>query len=1290
MAVKIKANGTRGLNFTATLNINEAKKAAQDLKKTLGDLGVSTAKTWDVKPMTAYQAEQIKIKREALELAKLKAEQARADKSASLATQQALREERELIKQRNAEAAKRPVSISNSATEAAAYNAATSGTNGTVSNAFTAYLKEVKKDFDSGKISASEYVAELERYSTVSLQNTNTTKQATAQTKQLSASKKELAQDLAIEKLKQQEATAALKNNVREMLNEKGSLENRRAALIRLTTVYDRLNKAQRETPSGQRLQTIIDNLSKSVGELELKTNRGQRNVGQYPNKFAEGLGKVWGGLKMIANILPGLGIAGLLAFAIDPLMEYIKGLDLFKYKITEAKVAQEDMAKALSGSEYGKAVTNVNELRINLDLAKQGLISKESVLKQYNETIGKTTGQVSNLDQAERELNKNADAFIKVTLLKAAAQVALESAAKSAYEAEITRRKKLEEFSSFTDNFGPGNLEGINTVTGEVDEKKRAARAARINAQREKERKDAAKISQDAADQQIAIAKKFQQDAAKISTSKGFVNFLGNDDPAKTVKNAQAGIASQRSLQAEIDALTKRGANKRLDADAQELADADIKYDRLREKAIQFNKDVEKYNADARNKIKRNPVNLSGLNEAQSAERDNLVDKQAANKLKDSIDEQKKLYEDFEQFKITFGEAKAKERYDKLINTDRTYLEYLADQQARVLGYDDKAKGGDIGGGSVTTQQAKVLEEANKQALEAAQKRTDALLKEFMSYADRRKNLTETYNRDIADLEANPGAQAERTKKYQKDLKELDDANATKLASYEKMFEGIEQLSSRNALRLVQTARTQFAKDIKNGLIISPEEIKKVNDLFNKTEIAIRDKNGQALRDLAGEVNNVASEVSGLNEEFGKVLGTLGSVIGQVGSLQKNMQGLKLAQKNNDVTGQLTSGLGIFGAGLSIFQSVFKLFSNQQKREEQAAYARDLQNKQTEALNKALERQVALLNDVYGTDRIKNYSAAIKQAQENQAKYSSELAGKYTLTGNKEFDEIITRLNNGEGAPKNLMSREYEQYQKLLKSGQLTGVSGTIEQLQRLLDEGKLDANTATIVQNLIKAKETAEQLVNNLRAETVGSSLDQIADDFISTLTDGTQDFGKTFESTIQKSILNGFKGEIIRKQLQAFYTQFAELSEGGLTSQEVETLRQSYLTASEKAKKDLEDLSKATGIDLTKDPSGNSSSTGIARTQLTEETGQRIDGIMRAQYDATKMTNTLLTPIGKSLGDLYLIAKGNFDVQVKIEQNTFRTANNTERLQAIEASLNTIATNTKPTVTPRGQGI
>ncbi|MDQ1139409.1 hypothetical protein [Pedobacter agri] len=294
----------------------------------------------------------------------------------------------------------------------------------------------------------------------------------------------------------------------------------------------------------------------------------------------------------------------------------------------------------------------------------------------------------------------------------------------------------------------------------------------------------------------------------------------------------------------------------------------------------------------------------------------------------------------------------------------------------------------------------------------------------------------------------------------------------------------------------------------------------------------------------------------------------------------------------------------------------------------------------------------------------LRDYSAAIKQAQENQAKYASELVGKYTLTGDQQLDEFITKLNNGEKIDPTFAGL----VAKAKKASSF--LPSDINTLQRLLDEGKLDANTATIVQNLIKAKETAEQLVNNLRAETVGTTLEQIADDFISTLTDGTQDFGKSFEQMMENSLLKTFKGEFIRKQLQAYYTQFAELSEGGLTAQEIETLRQSYLTASEKAKADLEALSKATGIDLTGKDANNSNSLKGALTSASQDSINILSGYtagVRLQLVKVEAA-TIALGGGKSLGDLYLTAKSGLDQLVMIEANTRRTADNTQPLAEV----------------------
>lgn len=755
------------------------------------------------------------------------------------------------------------------------------------------------------------------------------------------------------------------------------------------------------------------------------------------------------------------------------------------------------------------------------------------------------------------------------------------------------------------------------------------------------------------------AILKALRQEYRGLGTDKVKAGQGGDPATINTTTKAEAkavenALNAQRTLQAKIDELKDKGKRKALDDDAEEIEAVKAKYAKLREEAERFNKNP---------KNKGLKVDSSGLLKAESTETDTLIDKQASVKLKATLEDQKKIYDEFEKYKSEVGLDKAKERYASQIDTDLTYLEKLKQLENNILD-PQKSKGADVEYDGKSEQQLAVINKLIEEEKVAEQRRYDALLKQFMDYSQKRAVLIENYNKDYADLAKDPKQQAERTKIYEKDLKELDDANAKKLESYQALFTGIESMSRRSALNVLQNARVQLEKDIKSGKIVDPDEIAKVKGYFNEVEGTIKNGAGEALIGLARQVDDIASSVGGIDSAFGKVVSTLGNVLGQVGNVKKGFSDLKQAQDTGSLTGQLTAGLGIFGAGFSIFQSVVSFFNKEAQREEQQSYARDLQNKQTEALNKALERQVALLDDVYGTERIKDYSAAIKQAQENQAKYAADLVGKYTLTGDKQLDDLITKINNGEQAQFGVLNSE------IIKKNQAQfdalKLPADIVNLQRLLDEGKLDANTATIVTNLIKAKETAEQLVNNLRAETVGTTLSQIADDFISTLTDGTQDFGKTFEQTIQKSLLNGFKGEVIRKQLQAFYTQFAQLSEDGLSSDEIEKLRLAYLTASEKAKKDLEALSKATGIDLTKDASSdNGSSVGTIQRQVTEATASEGNAIARATYDINKRMAAILSDIGKTNVDLFVFSRDNFAIQQKIEANTFRTANNTDLL-------------------------
>lgn len=751
------------------------------------------------------------------------------------------------------------------------------------------------------------------------------------------------------------------------------------------------------------------------------------------------------------------------------------------------------------------------------------------------------------------------------------------------------------------------------------------------------------------------------------------------NDPPiiGDTKKVFDTHFDEQRKMQARIDELKRKGLAKEEDRNQQEIDDIKAKYATMLADAVAFNKKVDEFNSNPKNKVKRQKVNTSGLDVAMKTEIDSTVDGQLAKTLKEELDLKQKYYEEFENLKTSIGVAEAKKRYEKLINVDQTYLQFLASKEESIRN-PQKSKGDDgTYDGKSAEKQLKVIRERLDQEKIAEQKKNDELLAQFIGFTKKKKLLEEAYQYDIERLGDDHEAKLNRKARYDKEYKDLVDANSKNLAEYEKLFDGIENMSSKSAKKLLNKTRKEFEEGVRNGLIkgangnlISPEEIKKILALFDQMEAKIREGNGQALIEMANQIDAVASSVEGLNENFGNVLRTISNVIGQVGNIRKNLESFNKAKGAGDVMGQLGAGLGIFGAGLSIFQGIFSMFDKSAQRQAQAAYSMEIQAKQSEALNRALERQIQLLDKVYGTDRIKGYSEAITKARDNETKYMQQLSGKLQLTGNKSIDELITRINNGETKFGPGLNEQVAQMRKTLA----LQLPKEIDKLRELLGTGKLDANTETIVQNLIKANETAIELANNLNAEKVGTTLEQIADDFISTLTDGTKDFGKTFEDTIQKSILNGFKGELIRKQLQAFYDQFAELSTDGLTSDEIAKLRKTYMDAMDKAKKDLSDLSAATGIDL-KNGSSNDKSLSKSITGITEQTANRLEAEFGGMRIAQLQTNAILTPIGKSLGDLYLIARDNFAVQQQIEKNTFRTANNTTNIPQIVEELRTL---------------
>ncbi len=981
-------------------------------------------------------------------------------------------------------------------------------------------------------------------------------------------------------------------------------------------------------------------------------------------------------------NTLMSVGITLLTVYGKE-IGNFIIALFKGKAAIDQAKESIKMLNKAIESTDFSRAIVNVNELKINIDLAKRGLIDKMDVLEHYNNTIGNTTGQVKSLDEAEKALARNAKNYVQMTIYKTAANLALQEAATKAMEVEKTRLKKESEFRNMVADARVSTGGSAAFGTGAFNAAEYQKETERIS-QAQKKRKEALLAEQQKAmDDELKVAQSLQEKAARISKKNGF-DFYGDagaDSKASTAAADKAkrehdqAVAIRKDMLEKVAKLDQEYSAKSFSKDEAELQALRNKFAEFRRIVIEANAKLAEYNRT--HPIKVELLDIRGLDPIEKRATDATVYRQQTDHFKTELDRQKKLWEDYEDYKTALGAEKAKKRFSTELNVQQSFLKQLQTNYAITVAQ------GTVGGFDGPVKERMFMLQALIDIETKAEKdKQDKLVQSLISYNDQRKQLILNYENDLKAVSdtatADELANLDRLQKEK--LDKLDDAHIQQLGAYKALFLGIEHLSDKQAKKVVGDARVMLDALVKSGQI-SAEMYKRIRDRLDQTQSAVASKLPEKLIGLAGQLDQVAQAVSGINEQFGGLLSTLGAVVGQVGNIRKGMADFKAFGLKGDALGQLGSGLSIVTAGMSVFQAVYKLFDRSAQREAQAAYSRELQAKQTDALNKSLERQVQLINEAYGVERLKKYSEALQQATENQAKFTQQLSGRYQLTGDSSIDKFITKLNNGERFFDDQRIKESLQRAGVLKE---VGSSLGIEELTRLIDEGRLDANTANIVSNLIAAKKAAVDLANQLKAEAVGSSLDSIADKFINDLLDSSVTAGKSITEIIQKSVLNGFKGELIRTQLQAFYDRFAELSKDGLTNDELAELTKTYTDAFENARKKLADLEKATGISMT-DPGKGTGVAAKIQDAITESTGSEIVGATRAAYEMSKR-NLEATKEGtavqrESMGvqsQMLDVLKEQLTIQQQIATNT---QNTTQQLEAALVQLKDINKNTKP---------
>lgn len=299
-----------------------------------------------------------------------------------------------------------------------------------------------------------------------------------------------------------------LKNTVREENAVTGSTERLRAELIRLQKTYDNLSPQERSNEAGLKLQKNIAALTAELKMLEGQTGRTQRNVGNYnegikqveviseeaikktkafseevaktepkADAAAKGVSKFFGWLKSLANIIPGLGLSGLLVVGFELISTAASAaasaLGLFSSKTYSAKKAAEEINDEFKNTSVtvADAKTKLEVLTARTQQAGLTFQDKKSILKSYNNEFGDTIGLAKNYNDLEKILVDRAPVYIQILTLKAKAQ-----AAANLQQKEL--QKQLSGDLENTDLFGLiiknplGDIEDLANGIIEIDKK--------------------------------------------------------------------------------------------------------------------------------------------------------------------------------------------------------------------------------------------------------------------------------------------------------------------------------------------------------------------------------------------------------------------------------------------------------------------------------------------------------------------------------------------------------------------------------------------------------------------------------------------------------------------------------------------------------------------------------------------------------------------------------------------------------------------------------------------------
>ena len=636
-----------------------------------------------------------------------------------------------------------------------------------------------------------------------------------------------------------------------------------------------------------------------------------------------------------------------------------------------------------------------------------------------------------------------------------------------------------------------------------------------------------------------------------------------------------------------------------------------------------------------------------------------------------------------------------------------------LTDEQMSTLGMwaSNAAKGRESG-----------ISDVNRKKLESDRKAWQEYFIEYGNYQEKRKNLVQKYNDELAKLQKDSPEYAIKEAEKSKAIEQLDEQYGKSTKAMADLFED----ASNKSVSAIQSIIDKYEilikymsgtdKDISiadlKGIGFTDKDIEGIE----KGEISIKDvtdaikglkdelkgkspwqafvydlekgieaikkggndskKIGQGITDIGNAVTSFAPALNEFGSSIADIFGfddsKITSAVDALGGLGQTASGVGQIMSGDIVGGAMSAVSGI-SAVVSALDGMFGAdYSHYNEMVEEY-------NKLNEIWDELIDKKLEYINTSYGAEADKVGKEALELVNKSIEAYrilgrerlnSGASAGSHSIgkrmaknTSSSDWQDIARALDMSVKDAKDFIG-----------TGRMTGLFDlTTEQLEKLKSEAptfwaKLDGDVRDYLDKIIEGEERIEEIHNQINEQLTQTTFDGVYSNFIDTLMDmkaSSKDATEDVSEYFMQAMLSEQIGTLYQDKLKKWYEKFAKgMEDGSLTESERNALNSEYMGYIEEAMKLRDELAAATGYDKISQESTSQLSTSRGfGTEMTHEDAGELSGRFTALQIAGEEIKNQSTIQSQSLNLLTVKA----DALLSINTETRNIADDTRDLIA-----------------------